>query len=264
MLLKHDNRTIWDGIDPDADPIVGPADADPQMNNDVEPAIDPEDYAPAALQLHSGLGVIPPTRGAQERTYQQYAHQALQNALITHFEYSYRRGCVVWPRGFTPQQRAMFPVLPPNVQSNVLYKAPSWYLARDENGEYTTDIGMGLFSCIKIPANTRLLRFIGDVRPRAEYDQRVVEGRGGYAIQLNAHTVLDCYDHKATCYASMVNSPRHLRSTKPELPQIPNTNCRIVVSNPVQGVVHLETTTAVAEHTELFWNYGPDYVYPAV
>jgi hypothetical protein len=168
----------------------------------------------------------------------------------------------VWPRGFTPQQRALFPIQWAHYEANVLYRAPSWYCARSANGEYTRDIGTGLYSSVDLPANRRLVKFNGTVRTREEYEARVLEGKGGYAIHLNAENVLDCYDSQHLCYASMANSSTGVRTTKPGLSAHAQTNCRLVVSNPALGLAHLDTIRPVAAHKELFWVYGEDYIFP--
>lgn len=146
-LLHNDRFGKFDfrGVDPDVvDPEIGAVDHDPEMNNDVEPAVDPQDAAPLAVSPHSGLGIVQHTCGAKVVTYHQYGHHVLQEALITHFQYAYSRSCLVWPRGFSAQQRAIFPIRHAPLESNVLYVAPSWYRAVAANNTYTQQIGKGL------------------------------------------------------------------------------------------------------------------------
>lgn len=213
---------------------------------------------------HSGLSIVPHTDGARIVNYHQYGHTTLLEGLLTHFQYCYRRGCLVWPRGFSAQQRIIFPIVYAALETNVLYTAPSWYRAADGNGEYTRVIGKGLFAATVVSTNTRLIRFKGSIITLDVYNERVADGKGGYAIHLNATSVLDCYDVRESCLASMTNSPRHLRTNKAGLAAQAEANCRLVVSNPAQGIVHLHTTRRVLSNTEFFWDYGADYVFPVV
>ena len=70
------------------------------------------------------------------------------------------------------------------------------------------------------------------------------------------------YDTRGICFASMANSPRNVRTEKEQLPVQAASNCRLVVSNPAQGIVHLETTRRIPANTEFFWDYGDEYVFP--
>jgi hypothetical protein len=162
----------------------------------------------------------------------------------------------VWPKGFSHNQRALFPHRQ-NRTCNVFYISPSWYTTN-----HGADIGNGLYTSVNIKANIRLMNFMGAVVPLADYNQRVAAGRGGYAIHLNAATVLDCFDFRRECSASMANSPVGLHTLQPGLPAHPHSNCRIIVANTAQGTVYLETTQNICRQTELFWNYGTHYIYP--
>lgn len=127
MLLSWDSgyaSVDWDKCDPD------------EWDADIE--TDPEDpqleEQPSAA-ARSGLGMIPATLGAAVVKFRINSHRVLEQALQVHFERAYRRGSIVWPKGFTHTQRADFPDLVLR-DNNVLYKAPSFLRVRNALGVY--------------------------------------------------------------------------------------------------------------------------------
>lgn len=263
-ILVHDTYASvdWVGMDPDAEPVVGDDVADPELNNDIEPGIEPEDPIPAALSIHTGLSIVPRTRDARVVHYHQHDHGALNDALMTHFQYCYGRRCMVWPRGFSAQQRLTFPIaLGTRLPVNVLYTAPSWYNGLDEQQQYTVPIGKGLFSCIRLGPEVRVVQFLGREMPRVEYEARCQERKGGYALHINEHSVYDCWEERHRCYASMANSPLQLRTARADLRSVPVANCRLLRGwSGGKVIFSLETSVAVPAHTELFWSYQRDYI----
>ncbi len=202
----------------------------------------------------SGLTVIPATDGAAVVTYDPYAHGALESALKDHFQYCFQRGHVVWPRGFPHAQRVHFPGrgLLRNEEWSCLYMAPSWCRA---GPNHTTRIGNGLFTCVALTAGVRLCTFYGEVVSAAEYAVRVAAGFGGYGISITADRVLDCYSNKANCLASMANSPLNVVSVRTGVPVPCVSNAQLVV-DVRSNSASLESTHAIAAHSEVLWPYG--------
>lgn len=215
--------------------------------------------------------MIPPTDGAEKLVGSSNRHQLLESALIEHFEYAYKRGCVVWPKGFTATQRADFPVGRATARRvhNVLYKAPS-FLRTDQTGQ---TVGLGLFSSIRYNKKEKIAQYKGEIITRAEYGEREAAGKGGYALHVSQTTVLDCYNHKAECFASAANTALgcHTKQRPAGVPLAENglysvrNNCKFLVSNhtPVP-TVWLVAKKNIAPHTELLTPYSNAYQLPAV
>ena len=66
---------------------------------------------------------------------------------------------------------------------------------------------MGLYSLIQIEKGEVICDFIGEFISFEETQRRVDLGRGGYQLQGPANKVLDCYNFRDVCKASMANSP---------------------------------------------------------
>ena len=79
-----------------------------------------------------------------------------------------------------------------------LYSGPSDLRALDaERGTYCKIIGRGLFSRLTYRKDDRIIKFVGIVRSREEFDFLTQDSdplRKNYCIYLSATRVLDCYD----------------------------------------------------------------------
>lgn len=275
MLLSWDAgarmKSDWEDHDPDDDGV------DVHRHDEIARArFAAAEAAGAPVLAHnqSGLTLLPPTDGATVLAYQTNRHSQLQSALQDHFEFAYKRGAVVWPKGFTAVQRADFARVGRGCTqserrvNNVLYKAPS-YLRTDGARD---KVGLGLFSCLSYRTDEPITKFVGEVISREEYDQRVQAGGGGYCIQLTHTTVLDCFNHRQKCYGSHANTANNCRTLQPPVEggesdehglfTVQN-NCRISVSSVVPGTVHLFATRNIPAHRELLFPYGVAYNFPA-
>ena len=214
-------------------------------------------------RIDSGLGLIPHTSGAGITEFQNFNHRLLEYALQNHFTYCFARGHVVWPVGFSATQRVHFPrksLL--NSTWSSLYTAQSWCRARDpETNQFTKTIGSGLFTSVAIARDQRLCTFSGVICTAEQYAEAEAAGRGGYAIHINADTLIDCYKTKHLCLASMANCGSNVRSMRSGVPTAVQNNCRLVVrSNPPSA--SLVSTCRIRKHEEILWDYGAEYVYP--
>ena len=245
MLHAYDqySNIEWEHIDPDA------------VEDNGEPAAEP----PVPPNMSSGLALIPATSGARVVPMDINRHDLLELALQRHFQYCFARGHVVWPRGFSHLTRALFPPISLlNTDFSCLYKAQSWCRRRNpDTGRYTEPIGYGLFTSIEIPAGTKLCRFYGNETTQEEYELADAEGRRGYAIKFNANLVLDCYEYRVDCLASMANCASGVRSVHSGRPTVVNNNCRLSLR-----AAYLVAEVVIPKHRELLWDYGPDYLYP--
>lgn len=150
----------------------------------------------------------------------------------------------------------------------MLYKAPSFLRTVEGNQK----VGLGLFSSVSYSANEKIAVFKGDVITPEQYDARVVEGRGGYCIQLTQALLLDCFNHRDVCYASHANTANGCNTVQcpndaepqgaGELFNVTN-NCKIVVSDVQAGTVTLVANRHIPAHRELLFPYGGAYVLPA-
>lgn len=220
----------------------------------------------------TGMGLVPPTDGAGTIVGATHRHKALQDALQIHFQFAYKRGAVVWPKGFTAHQRADFKLERNKARrvNNVFYKAPSFL--RTNNGEHK--VGLGLFSCIGYAPGNRLIKFIGIVRTREEYTAREEAGKGGYCLHLSNDSVLDCYDTRDVCYASHANNASNCHTLQASFQDAvagvdglwaAQNNCKLRVDRTTTpATVWLVATAVIPPHREILFPYGPLYRFPAV
>jgi hypothetical protein len=68
-------------------------------------------------------------------------------------------------------------------------------------------VGLGLFACDHFKRGEIIATFVGIRRTINDYDNRCLQGLGGYAVALRNGDVLDCYDgaKSGRCLASMAN-----------------------------------------------------------
>ena len=81
--------------------------------------------------------------------------------------------------------------------NRALYGGTSHLRAFDGKA-YTKHIGRGLFSHLTYRKGERIIKFIGSVKQREEFDlltQDCDPCRKNYALHLSKTRVLDCYDH---------------------------------------------------------------------
>ena len=130
-----------------------------------------------------------------------------------------------------------------------------------KDSEFTTtagaSIGKGLFFTLARSVGDNIVTYVGDVITVVDYESRVVDGFGGYAIRMNATEVLDCYKYKKTCKASMCNDFHNLKHKT-------RAGCKAVAN--VKIVVHarrrtarLQATKPIPANTELLADYSGEY-----
>jgi hypothetical protein len=81
--------------------------------------------------------------------------------------------------------------------NRALYASPSNLRAFDGRA-YTKFIGRGLFSHLTYNKNERIIKYIGNVKPREEFDRLTQDSdpcRANYALHITNTRVLDCYEH---------------------------------------------------------------------
>jgi hypothetical protein len=151
-------------------------------------------------------------------------------------------------------------------ENKVLYLAKSWGYSLDEKTLYTRSIGLGLFSYKSYASEDVIGRFKGEIISCDSYKTEVAEGRGGFAIYLNSTTMLNCFAFKHICYASYSNDYRFIKICKTINGEFRNAleSAKIVVSDVSKGAVYLVATKYIPAHTEIFINYGNDYVFPNI
>jgi len=81
---------------------------------------------------------------------------------------------------------------------------------RPASFEFDVPIGNGLFTAKCIRKGQIIAYFMGDIIPTLHNEVLVATKpeRDGYQVQLTKHYILDCYDYKEMCLASMANDYR--------------------------------------------------------
>ncbi len=115
-------------------------------------------------------------------------------------------------------------------------------------------IGNGLFPTISRSKGDAVVNFVGEIITRHEYNGRVANGYGGYAVQMSASEVLDCYNYKASCKASMCNDFHNIIHKIGGAVGFANVN--IVVDTKRQSA-RLVAMKGIPANTEMLTTYGP-------
>jgi hypothetical protein len=106
--------------------------------------------------------------------------------------------------------------------------------------------------------------FNGSVISTEDYEKEEEAGRGGYAVYLNAHYVLNCYRQckEEKCMASFANSPRSCVEYKTGLPKAKE-NASLYV-NPRKKTARLASKVSnLPANTEILYSYQSSYKFPA-
>jgi hypothetical protein len=153
--------------------------------------------------------------------------------------------------------------------SRVLYIRDSVLRRRDITGDFTMQIGLGLFARTIFRPGEKIVYFVGEIfYDIDEFDQ----GRVGHkpyilhskkADDFGNGEWLDCFNSRAEnrCLASVSNSPFACFNIKTQ--KMALANCRLKVSHHADGPrFSLEATTTINAHDEILWSYGADYEYP--
>ena len=101
----------------------------------------------------------------------------------------------------------------------------------EETQAYDRFIGRGLFTAARIPKSYIICEFIGDVISKEEnaFNVWANSDRAGYQIGLTKEWILDCFDYKDICLASMANDYRNVFDTRTN--QMARMNAELVVVN---------------------------------
>ena len=188
----------------------------------------------------------------------------LRNALITHFTTYYNLGKLQWPKNMRRCDRQRYGL--PSVANTLaavrraitiindaLYIKPSSFNAKAANGQYTIDIGQGLFSKIAFLPNDLIAEFCGEIISIADYTHRLNAGRGGYGVALSNNYVMDCYDYLDACKASRANDYRNLYNAATNRYAIPNAS---LVIDHVHRICKLVAKRHIPMDEEIFYKYG--------
>lgn len=193
----------------------------------------------------------------------------LTNALVTHFTYAFNIGEVDWPKRFSKNHKFNYRLIPNAIKRAAkelqkdLYLGPSTLLAYNkETKEFDKEVGIGLYVNRSFTKGEIVAEFIGEMKSVISYEKYMVDsGRGGNAIYINEHYVLDCYKTKMdrTCLASYANCPSKCYDTCNNRSAEPNMKLSICSK---QRRVTLKAITNITQYSEVFYSYGNSYVYP--
>ena len=165
-----------------------------------------------------------------------------------HFSHQYRISDLWWPKEFSRKQREIFNI-PVKTRANrdlesTLYVKLSDYCLPDHQL-----IGKGLFSIVTFGVQQHITYF-------SNINVRSLLGRGGYAIKMSKNTVLDCFNFKSSCKASMANDSRGIIHKVSSMSAV--SNCKVVIDRN-RNTARLVTTKNIPANTEMLWNYGNSY-----
>ena len=175
-----------------------------------------------------------------------------------------------WPRNFSYHQKQLLAKSRMDLISNrievelynTLYVAPSILLIKDKSGKNTEPIGNGLFAGIRYKPRDRIVDWVdGERISKSEYEARVLDGKGGYALKINAGEVMDYYSVRNRCKASMANSHLHAYNSVAKRPARPNAIMH-AYRRKERCSFYLTATTYIDPKEEIIWDYEKDYVFP--
>jgi SET domain len=203
------------------------------------------------------------------------AQNTLREILIAHFSTSYRLGRVQWPRNMSQDSRARLGKPQPITETGAMLRALSYCnahlvvqhsrLRKIGNGPnlFHDCIGNGLFTGdLPILKGETVAEFIGEFITAEEGKRRDEAGFGGYMVMIRRNSLLlDCYRFRDQCKASMVNSPRGCIDLDTNLPAVSNVKLSYDHRRRKYRLVAIRD---ISPNTEILWDYGSDYRYPAV
>lgn len=188
------------------------------------------------------------------KTYGPYQHSGLQTDLITHFQHQYRMGDLWWPKGLKAVQRRRMPITDEVFDRSERESEKYLYVGKSHyQNDTNIPIGNGLFSGIGLKRGDHICFFVGEERSVEDYNSRVERGLGGYAHHLTNALVLDCYNLRTVCKASMANTCRGLRHIVSGNTAINNAEIHVDM---VRRRVRLVATSDIPANTEILTPYG--------
>lgn len=268
-ILEWERSIDWENINPDVEHEEDNYDeeAATEVEDLDEDFIDEEFYSVSESRCGEG-----PThmmlRGREFVACSHYDHDALQNALVTHFIHQYKLGLAQWSSRSDVglRHRLRVPRLPPCLQSEyrvALYVKPSDLRVRDTN----ETIGDGLFSCLSYKKDEVIAEFHG----RECWISQITElletqpQRGYYCIRTREGRVFDTYDNYISrhCLASYANDAFNCLNLSTM--QHASCNCRldIMYHSSTLGDLSIRLVCDVPKlscHSELLWNYDNNFL----
>jgi hypothetical protein len=121
------------------------------------------------------------------------------------------------------------------------------------------DFGFGLFAAVPKLKGKKVATFIGEFITYSQGDARTNAGFGGYMIRIREDRLLDCFNYRDICMASLANSPAGAR-VNPSMKRA-KANCTLVVRS---DRAYLVAKRIILPGEEILWSYGNLYVMPMV
>ena len=156
-----------------------------------------------------------------------------------------------------------------------IYTAQSHHIGLSiHTNTYTVNLGRGLFCMNNILKNQLIAVYRGELISTEEMNIRIINGHGGYHIELEEEegniqdeTVLDCYNnavngHLPFCFASMSNCLFNAINRTTRIPAVENAFIEVIYNNigdPIGAAIY--ALTNILENTEIMIDYGEDYIY---
>ena len=103
-----------------------------------------------------------------------------------------------------------------------------------------------------------IAKFDGIIVPRSEYDDMLLraETQLGYGVLLSGDRVLDCYNNRANCLASMANRATGVINSFTGIAPVPN--CHLVVRGD-EAYLRVNQNTNIQPGTEFCYAYGTTF-----
>jgi len=158
----------------------------------------------------------------------------------------------------------------PRFPTEYLYVQPSNLRTRHRGSRvYNVPIGNGLFTSKRIPEGFVIAVFMGDIIP-SDINDMAIEldpTRDGYQVELSEGNILDCYDYKNYCLASMANDFRHCFDLETNRRAIQNADIVTVnrkrkEDDSWERYAFLKATKEIPPFTEVITYYGKKFRMP--
>jgi hypothetical protein len=271
MILVYDHRDLehwetdvqWEYLDP------GPEDID---YTDVEDNWDEYSIPEVREDTIEQLPVLKISRVEPLKLKPKGNNTPFTELLCVSFSFQFQMDLLSWPRNFSQHQKQ---ILSKNRLASItsrieidLYEtlvvAPSILRIKDAQGKFTEKIDNGLFAGIRYKPRDRIVDWMeGERISKSEYEKRVEEGKGGYALKINAGEVMDFYSVRHRCKASMSNSHIDAYNTVTRRPARPNATMHAFRKHD-RCTFFLRATNYIEPMEEIIWDYNKDYIFPSV
>jgi hypothetical protein len=266
MILIYDRRDImeweinvdWELLDPD-DQI------------EEEDDIENEEVTVGEIVQQEQLPIFTISNDEPMRLLSNGNNASFTSKLCLSFAIQFEMELLQWPRNFSPHQKH---VLSKSRLERIsqraeldLYKTlvvseSNFRAFNPITNMYDISIGKGLKAGVYYKPLDRVVEWIqGERISKMEYDIRVAAGKGGYALKINAGELVDFFEVRDQCKASMVNDPSGCWDVM--LNRKAKVNCRMhAYIRKDKYTFYLKAIDHIYVGNEIAYNYDNEYIFP--